>query len=107
MIGPQIFDKLKTEFNLEEVAAQAHENLKVSWQRDDQFYDANEESEEEKKGEAAKEESVPKLDDSVRKSIQRVIEERMSISMIEDDMQGGWQQEHVGSSVNDSVSAAA
>lgn len=69
MIGPQIFDKLKTEFNLEEVAAQAHENLKVSWQKDDQFYDANEESEEEKKSEAAEEEQAPKLDDSVRKSI--------------------------------------
>lgn len=59
---------------------------------------------EEEKGEV---EQAPQLDSSVRASIKRAIEERMSLSMIEEGMQGGWEQEHVYSSNEDSSLLAA
>lgn len=50
---------------------------------------------------------MPALDDKIRASIKRTIEDKMSLSMIEEGMKGGWQQEHVHSVVNDSELLAA
>lgn len=35
------------------------------------------------------------MDESVRESIKKAIDDQLSISMISDGMQGGWQMEHV------------
>jgi len=34
---------------------------------------------------------MPALDEKIRASIKRTIEEKMSLSMIEEGMKGGWQ----------------